>query len=139
MRNAWRVLLLCLTMLALPLQGVAAVRMLHCLGPAPAALHEQPEAGHGHGAHHDHHGDHSDAAAHGHAASGPADVDHASGHGKAHKCSACAACCAGMAVAFALPVMPQPVHEAERTPGPQAAAASFIAGGLERPPRAWLV
>lgn len=151
MRNCWRILLLCLTMLALPLQGVAAVRMLHCLTTASAAQstawptgHVADETAHHHAAHESHDHAHAHVHPHGHDGSpaGEADdgaaADTAHGHGASHKCSACAACCAGMAVAFELPLMPQPPHGAEHTPVAEAAAASFIAGGLERPPRSTL-
>lgn len=65
MRSFWRVLLVWLTVLAIPVQGVAAARMTHCLA-APASVlqhrshgpHEAldpPERHDAHARHHQHH------------------------------------------------------------------------------------
>jgi hypothetical protein len=43
-RSFWRVLLVWLTVLAIPVQGVAAARMTHCLA-APASVHEHGSHG----------------------------------------------------------------------------------------------
>lgn len=124
MRVLARLVLVWLIALALPVQGVAGVTMLHC-----APSHHPAQA-----APHHHHAAQGAAPAHaGHGAS----MAHA--HQAADKggCSACAACCAG--AALAVPATPpalvlqdarQPVLAAVGPP-----PAAFITGGPERPPR----
>jgi hypothetical protein len=122
-KSPWRLLLIWLMVLALPVQGLAAAGLMHC-----APIHERVD-GQGH------HGDaahaHVDHAAHdGHAADA---IDHAA-HG--HTCSACAACC---------PAIGLPAHGVDLPSAPvggfaagaaQSAGPSFVPAGLERPPRA---
>ena len=107
-----RLFLLCLIALALPLQGIAAATLSSCDHRAPMT----------HGAAHDH-------------AAMPA---HAHAHAAVEKsgCSACAACCVGLAIASTLPDIPVPllppatlhaVDDPRRTGTPPAV--------LERPPR----
>ncbi len=151
MSRALRSFWLLLIMVAVPLQGVAAVTMAAC-GPAHRAV-----AAH---AAHASHGGHADMSAHSNAAAG----DHAATAGHAHagpiddaapsatahpdqaptdgtpvaKCSVCASCC----TATALPtqaVVSAPVALTEFLvafePG---AAAAFLTQGPERPPRSFL-
>lgn len=115
MRALWRLVAVCLVVLAQPLQGLAAVTMLHCVSAPPAAAEATPchEAGEPMPGH---------------------DLPAKAADGQ-HHCSACAACFAGAAlpVSVSLPATPDlaspfVAHIAEGRP-------SFIAGGLERPPR----
>lgn len=135
MRVLARLLLVWLIALALPIQGVAGVTMLHC-GPshhAPPAEAPHAEGGH---AHHQH-------AVHAGAVDGQHDHGHTAALGHAHhaadkaSCSACAACCAG--TALAVPMTPlvlalQDVAQ-EHAPAAEARLAAFLTGGPERPPR----
>lgn len=133
MRSLWRFVLVWLMALAIPVQGVAAVGMLHCAA-APAHQAHTLHDGH-HDGHHHAGGDQAqvgDQAEVGDDAGlSPAD----DGHTLGHKCSACAACCAGLGL---------PAHVAEfGSPGvaqaialpPGAAPASIVPGRLDRPPR----
>ncbi len=126
MRSFWRLLLLCLMALALPVQGFAAAGGAHC-----GAMHERMQAS----AAQDHHhpADAMDAA------EAPHHDDAAQvGLGDASKCSACATCC----VALGLPAtsLLLPVLRAESAQPCFAAAgpAAFLTSGPERPPRAIL-
>jgi hypothetical protein len=120
-----RSLMLWLVVLAVPLQGLAAATMLNCAavhGPSSVAL---DHAGHG-----DH--DHGSVAV---AAHGEAAADAGTAHAADHKCSACAACHASAALPVAVPALPA-VDTAQAHPVARAsAAAPFLTGGLERPPR----
>jgi hypothetical protein len=121
MRRVVKALLMCLLVLALPVQGLAAQRMLFC---APAQ-HKvvQAQAPHDHSAHM--HAQHSKADA---KAAPQADP----GHGK---CSACAACCAGVGL------VPTPLVFEPSPPSPDytarvfAARSGYTPSRLERPPR----
>ena len=158
MRIFWRSLLLCLMALALPLQGLAAARTLHCAdaagrGHAAGMSAHAGDTARAHPAHGDTDGAHharSPAHAHGH--------DHGHHHGQTdlidpvdaqadagshpaqapvdgHSCSACAACCVGLALPPAAPLMALPGHEPAHALVPDREAASFISSGPERPPR----
>lgn len=122
-----RSFLLWLVVLAVPLQGLAAATMLNCAavhGPSSQAL-DHP----GHGDH-DHESDAVALAAHGEAA-----ADAGTAHAADHKCSACAACHASAALPVAVPALPA-LDTAQAHPVARAsAAAPFLTGGLERPPR----
>jgi hypothetical protein len=132
-----RCLLVWLLALALPLQGVAAASMRHC-APAGDAVHGQAAQAGGHGlssAPHAHQADHG--AAHGHAAAAAADQaeDAPATALPEAKCSACAACCAALglpAVGVKLPSPPGADDVARPAP---AGVDSFVANGLDRPPR----
>jgi hypothetical protein len=70
-RSFWRVLLVWLTVLAIPVQGVAAARMTHCLvSPAPVHQHGAHDALEGHGHPHEQQGHHDHAAVSGSAHAG---------------------------------------------------------------------
>jgi hypothetical protein len=132
----WRALLLCILAISLPLQGAAAAAMVHC---AAVPIHESSAA---------------DSEAANHHVAAPAEVSvgemAAMGDGAApsewlskahaagttgHQCSACAACCFGLA----LPSEHSSQAAEGRSSLPQPAAddsvVSFISSGLERPPR----
>jgi len=158
----FRVLVVWLLALALPAQGLAAVRMMHC-APGGAPMHASPQAGaQGGHAGHPGHADRVDRAADA-AAHGPAhahDVGHASGHELDHdatlgpasgpqassdaapganladqKCSACAACCGGAALSPYIAGVPEFAPDSGPLVQPLARAVSFLTAGLERPPR----
>lgn len=113
-------------LLAVPLQGMAAVARLHCASgdvraTGPVALHAAPATGvHDHAAHIGHHT--PDAGV---------DTDGSA----SHRCSACAACCPVLGLparAVLLPASPPGL------PPPVAVVASresFVPFGLDRPPR----
>jgi hypothetical protein len=145
MHRIARFVLICLMMAAVPFKGAVAASMVMC-GPgharAPSAVIAGSgidEAGTLH--HHDH-------AAHGHAAGTGAEHHHGAGpsdHGKlakhgVMKCSICAACCVGGAF---LPPGNVSVPASVGTEAPFPALAvrysRTVPGGLERPPRTFLV
>jgi hypothetical protein len=132
-RHPVKLLRLCLLLLLvtlLPIRGaVAAAMMCPPTAGAPHAM-QASDAGHAHGTGHDH----VHAADHGHAEHGE---HHEAGAGTPQdKCNLCAASC------FVTPLVsepyaapPPPMEAARVVPQPDAAAASFVAGGPERPPR----
>jgi len=134
-----RVWLVVLLVLLLPVRGAVAAGML-CEAEAQhggSALALQAAAAHGH----DH--DHALAHAHGHGhehAQHHAEAGHeAAGHGVAaggDACSLCAGCCSAAGMVSTLPtVAVADVARAIHFPCLSADAPSFIAAGLERPPR----
>jgi hypothetical protein len=140
-------MLVWLTVLALPLQGLAAAAMLHCASGA-ATTHEvmHQQSPHGPSAHR-HDGSPAPADAPTTPLATPDDLHGttpaAVGAGEpvaggAHTCSACAACCAAMALPALAWDLPAPMLASVPLPASGAGSASFIASGLERPPRAAL-
>lgn len=137
MNRFWRLALIWLLAVALPIQGYAAQTMLLC-GPAN---HQQGAAIDAHAGHdHDHGSRVSDEASHpamamvGEAAQ---HADNASdGHAKhAGKCSVCSSCCSAVAITthvVHVAVMPPDLPE---VPTLQFAHDRVMVGGLERPPR----
>jgi hypothetical protein len=144
MRWIARVLLVWLVVLALPVQGLAAATLMHCM---PA-----------HDGHHAEHADHAAASgtasasasasvlspgaaegeAHVHAHDHPAqaaDAEAGAPPGGEHACSVCAACC--LALALPATVARLPALPIDPTFWPEAAPAlpSFVPAGLDRPPR----
>jgi hypothetical protein len=121
--------------LAIPLQGLAAATMLHCVplrGDASAHA-DQEHHGSPAAAQHAHGGD---AAAHAQA-TGAAPHDHDGGVAPAdHKCSACAACNVGVGLPSTLAALPQPPAVSEAHPVPATVRTAFLTSGPERPPRA---
>jgi hypothetical protein len=119
-----RLLVACLLIAALPLQGIAAASMAFCAtGGSPAAAQAAP---HGH----------DGAAAHTHAVAATPDGSATALPDTAHACSVCMACCHAVGLVQtaefgALQPSPQ---------GPIAAASAPLyerpASVLERPPRA---
>lgn len=138
MRSVWRSVFIWLLMLAVPVQGIAAMGMQHCApthermaAPAAAAQAQHPQT-----------------RVHAPAGAVPAATDEAqvletaravtADHAVAtadFKCSACAACCPALGLAAAAPELPA-------VPGAQGLASlrlplvpAFVPGGLDRPPR----
>ncbi len=142
MSSLTRLLLIWLMALALPVQGFAAAAGRHCAAgheraqvatvvaatgsEAVQRAHDGYQAMHGHAAADA--GHHSDAAPDGGKAS-PLTAD-------TTKCSACAACCAALALPAGPIVLPAPVLGTAVALPAVVAAASFVPGGLDRPPRA---
>jgi hypothetical protein len=125
--NSWlRTLWICWLALALPVQGFAAAQMLQC-GPAHARMHVAVSTVHEHTHDHAHHGA---ATAH-HDDTSP---DPSSALAK-HSCSACAACCVGLALPSSAPLLTTPTEAAIRDTGAGAPEPVFLTSGLERPPR----
>lgn len=137
----WRKLfIVVLLVLSLPVQSFAAVSMKcessHSVGDATPARHE---AGGAMAHHHDHVAMMAKQADN----SGSTHLQHhgsAGGEHHAHACSTCASCCFG----GALPITPvaslsaNVAHFAVPLP-PTVRVASFLTGGVERPPRISLV
>jgi hypothetical protein len=146
-----RYLLLCLMVLALPMQGFAAASMLHCGGAgSETALQIQSpsDARHQGGGSHHHgdggHGQQGDAAAHAHApdlqaqalaSDAPASAA-AAWPDASHHCGACAACCNLVALSeFPLAVVAVPASATRQLePAPAVYAAPLRLP--EKPPRA---
>jgi hypothetical protein len=116
---------------------LAAASMLHCAsmpghGPAGMQAHEATSA-----SAHDDHGHHQ-----GHGAIAGLDVTtdadpsltHSTGAG--HKCSSCAACCAGVGLPAAAAQLPDLDLGCEPVTLAGASPVTFISSGPERPPRA---
>lgn len=113
-----RMFMLWMLALALPLQGMAAVAMLHCGHQAPAQI----DAHAGHGLHEGHvHDDASVTGSHTHSAG--------------HSCSACAACCVALALPPAMPVLAAALTAPTSATTLVAPSPSFLTAGPERPPR----
>lgn len=129
-----RLCLLLLLVLLLPIRGAVAAAMM-C--PPAVGAAQVDVAGHlhdtGHGGVQLEHG-HDHAAAHGQAGHGE---HHGAGGGTSQdKCNLCAASCFVTPLVGEAFTAPQPPLEAARVlPQADAAAASFLSGGLERPPR----
>ena len=149
MRSVWRSVFIWLLVLAMPVQGVAALGMQHC---APTherlvSLAASVQAPHTHAnmsapmsAHLDAPAEALPAAANAAPVLATAHAEHAEHAVPAVdvKCSACAACCPALglpAVAPELPDMPGAPGLAQlRLP----LVPSFVPGGLDRPPRNFL-
>jgi len=123
--------------LALPLQGMAAVARLHCGSADPGVSVRAGHAEHhaGHAADHAHHGHAAMQAAV--MADGASDLQPPSAlpHGVGHSCSACAACCAGLGLPAATTVLAEPDLANVPVMAAGQPAFHFIASGPERPPR----
>lgn len=128
----FRVLLLVVLALTLPVRGVMAAAML-CPPPAGAA-------GHGHAtraaaSHHEH--EHAEGASHHHAKAGTSAAGHHhDGVSGTDTCNLCSACCSVPPVRSAAPALPVPYELAGSTfPAYSVPAPSFLSDGQERPPR----
>ena len=160
MRPLFRLALIWLIALAVPLQGIAAVsmavcgpghaRMLPAAGIASSMKHDHAAHDHAAGAADHHHGQHAAGAMHemvaDHEASSDVDASQLDKRNAADKlaqlaklkCSACASCCTGAAfpasiVSFDL-LKESPVFVAS----PIVANATFLTSGQDRPPRSSL-
>ncbi len=119
-----RLVIACLVMAALPLQGIAAASMLFCGSQAAAQVAEAAS-------HHEHHAS-LNAAAHDHAP--PADAG--TGDTPAHSCPVCAACSQAQAVGGFEPsplAAPAPSAEPSQPPGRVSSRALTLP---DKPPRA---
>jgi hypothetical protein len=158
MGSAWRSLLTWLLVLAMPLQGLAAIGVQHC---APTHRHaDQPAMAvqavvqdadrHAHRHMHQsvHQPAHQPARGHAGPAAEPTAVDPSALPGAAHalnaghasssvdaKCSACAACCVALGLPDRVPDLPALADRPGLAPSAMAALTSFVPGGLDRPPR----
>lgn len=143
MRTSLRSLLIWLMALALPIQAVAAAGMQHCgaahrlmqIGSAAAVAPERHDPVHE--AEHHRHGDVGVGV--------EVSVGDPSGEGSSatvlgddYTCSACANCCCAVALPAGLVRLPAPPVEAHAASPPTTNIDSFMPGGIERPPRAFL-
>ena len=140
MWRQFRLAVLCLVALALPLQGVMAATMLACgLGQ-----HDQVVA---HAIEQEHHSTLASVPSHKHLATATSHgdaVDHhthdasTGDHSAGHKCSVCASCCTS-AAAPAETVSFDPVVMTDFFAPPVARSVpAYVTEGLERPPRLFL-
>jgi hypothetical protein len=146
MRRLFKILLMLVINLAMPLQGMAAATLFHCeVPPAGAASaagaldHSQlRQAGHQHV--HDVDGLHGRAASDHHDAAGPAAGDDAADGAQtpASKCSACGSCCTGAALPSAPIVLAAPEFALAFDTPVASRSAPFVTHGPERPPRLFL-
>jgi hypothetical protein len=131
MRSLFRLLLLWLMVLALPVQGFAAAAGQHCatmherMQLTGSPHHEAADAAHPHA---------GVDAAHAHAEAPAHDPADATAQGGL-TCSACAACCAAVGLPANAPGLPAPPHGGVQPQALESAATAFLTGGLERPPR----
>ena len=148
MSRIGRIVVMWLLALAVPVQGFAAASMVGCASAHPGAAHSHAIGMHQHTVDMPQHSHDSATAADGTAHAGHqhhADARHGGdpqGHAGAKlskaSCSACASCCTSAALPAALVVFEATAApDAFDSPAPQA-LASFISGGPERPPRAFL-
>lgn len=138
MRRFFRLAMMLLLALALPVQGVAAAAMISC--SAGQHDHGAPQvAGHHHPAAH--------AMAESHSADASPHVGHAHeshdgkgnlGKGTVHKCSACSSCCVGAAVPSPSIVFESVKLTDHFAPLVARSMPAYLTEGLERPPRAFL-
>jgi hypothetical protein len=142
MRSIWRSVLTWLLVLAMPVQGIAAVGMQHC-APRHERIHPPATVVQGL---HQHAHDHAPAMA-GKTAGNELRVSEtahsvvSTGHAISavdFKCSACAACCPALGLptlALDLPALPD---GSSLAPLAMTVAPSFVPSGLDRPPRSVL-
>lgn len=128
----FRRLLIWIMLIALPLQSYAAAGMIYCepAHHAVGATADSPHMHAGEDAHVHHHNDMAMADEH-------SDQDRSAPHkNSASKCSACSACCLGIAV---IGTLDSRIHTPTGSPIMVARAtlahASVILEGLQRPPR----
>ena len=130
MRSTFRLLLLWLMAVALPLQGFAAAGAQHCV-----PMHERMQVVEAHDLGH---GDHHHAAAvDADAQAEPLDhpVPESPAKTGAFKCSACAACCVALGLPASATELPGQPAGGLQPLAPKATEAAFLTDGLERPPR----
>ncbi|MCU6435074.1 hypothetical protein LPB67_14950 [Undibacterium sp. Jales W-56] len=126
MKKLARLFLLCMMILAIPVQGVAAATMLYCgtehhhASVSDQDQHEQHEHHHDAAEKLSHHSPHSDAAA----------------KLSKDKCSSCAACCIGAAMVTESLIQNSPSPSSEKIDLVFSSHFGHISDGLERPPRA---
>jgi hypothetical protein len=130
--------LICMIVLALPVQGIAAATMRFCTPDhhSKAAHARGAQTPHRHGGHapvaaasHHHHDEQSVAdAANGEPSGAPVTTSRM-------KCSVCAVCCMAAALAPATPTVPALEAVSRITLPAVASYVGPVADGLERPPR----
>ena len=132
--NTFRKFLLCLLVLAIPAQGYAAATMRFCSPVSRAALLQLADI-------QSHHAKAADSAAVDHSK-----MNHHGSNSKGDsqestksKCSVCAACCHAIAIITTLPTALYFPQLASSVAQPQLEAIIFLTGGLERPPRTFLL
>lgn len=145
MRFSVRSLLIWLMVLAVPVQAIAASAMQHC-GPG----HQMMQAGLTAATLVDEHDQAQGGAAHEHAqVATESDVQQtvddvsntaltAGALGNDYTCSACANCCSAVGLPSVVVRIPEPPIADQATAFSAAALLSFVPGGLDRPPRAFL-
>lgn len=142
MRSMWRVLLTWLLVLAMPVQGSAAVGMQHC-GPTHERMHPgvmAVSAPHGHGQERHNVAVATDAAPAAADTAAMGELDHAAASASSVStedatCSACAACCLALGLPAAGPLLAAVAAGPSLAQLPRPVLPSFVPGGLERPPR----
>jgi hypothetical protein len=137
MSRSIRSALVCLLVLAVPLQGWAAAIMLYCIAaheaPVPEAAPDHDSVAMLHAEHR-----HSDATVHKHASADDANDAPSSSSAHTVSCSACSACCSGTAPPCAqFGSNAEPVSFAPLAFAVQSAPVTAT-GGPERPPRSSL-
>ena len=113
MKKLARLFLLCVMMIAIPVQGIAASAMLYCGAEHYQAIENDQSLVH-----------HS---------SGEQSDDKSSG---TDSCSSCADCCVGCAPALTFSDIPVSAPSSEKINFIFSSHAGHISDGLERPPRA---
>lgn len=127
MTGKFKVLILLVALVALPLRGMAAVAMWHCAQDQRDAMSVSVDE------HAGHRGAHADGSGHD-SASHEAPDGHPATHA-ASACSACAACCAGAAVVpAALTSFSFAPIGASRIPYAEQRFTGFVPAQPDRPP-----
>jgi hypothetical protein len=141
MRVCWRLLIIWLTALALPVQGVAAVAMAHC-GPSHGRMQWQAAQGKPTQGHTRHQPGPPCAHDMGLSAPAPSHVHHThsaenapAGDLAQFTCGACASCCTGLALLRTMPPVPEPLPVAPVFAVWVPAIAEVARPGPDRPPR----
>ncbi len=125
----FKILILLVALVALPLRGMAAVAMLHC----PQDQHETAISADGHGDHHGMHGEQD--AGHDHTFAVHGEPAESQGSPTASSCSACAACSVGgAAVPAAWTSFPLEPPGASLIAFAEQGFAGVVPAQLERPP-----
>jgi len=145
--SIWRILMTCLLLVAMPLQGVAAATMLAC-GPNHDSLYGSiaqvaatgKQAQHPHSDGHSHKHEISAASAENASTGEAAQAQTVSGVPSAYtdanfKCNACGPCCLAAALTTDVVIRVVPLASSADFPDPTCNYLSPALGGLDRPPR----
>ncbi|MCU0923671.1 MAG: hypothetical protein MUF16_25660 [Burkholderiaceae bacterium] len=141
MRSIWRSVLTWLLVLAMPVQGIAAIGTQHCAPThrgidLPAKAEQaQPRHAHGHAR-----AEAVLAAVNESPVLGPdhsMNAEHAISTAYSN-CSACAACCLALGLPSGALDLPAWAEGSSLAPPTMTGMPSFVAGGLDRPPRNFL-
>lgn len=131
MSRRFRIALVWILTMVIPVYGMASVSMLLC---SPAGRIAPPASAAHDGSMHGSHAQAEQPAHHGNdqaAADETATVPHHAGQ----KCSACASCCSGAALPSAIVALTSPTHAGAEFPPPLAEVRELVMPGPERPPR----